>query len=546
LEFRLTKGDGTEKEKKTKKKFLGKRSPTNTSDYSVVVKAQPSAQVDSKRSSVRAAHGLRTQPPSQLKEFVKPEFLKDLEKKTDRGSINVGFATLGKGAGEFEKVIEATKGFAKAKPDGEVDSAREVLRVINEYLTPEREQDFQAEWDKKEAGKADKTTLIKIQVLANLRQEAKRFVQESIDTTFLSGELDASKGREKAHRTRAAELISAFGKKRAASGSSEVQLIGGADGVSYAFKPVDKESDQTGMPQGAGAVREAMGSALSNAIREQSGGVLDFGFPQTQVVSLDDRSGALIEGMSGVAFDVSWLKGKVNSELGPEMPQPKKREFATDAAYAEARKLKAIDDEKRQALQMKLTPEFLKMKEQASQLAHKAPAKEIQKALLCNFAMAQLDIKWDNLMLVADGESVTARPFDAGAGFLSDEAIDKDDGEGGNLLKPGEGGPGYMLLSDPTDGEKELPTASEPLDNDLRNHFLGIDLQALKQTLEDERDRLATDHSLGKQVLSDKSMARTYKAIANLQEVLADPSVVTTKDLVKAFCSRLGDLRDPT
>jgi hypothetical protein len=80
----------------------------------------------------------------------------------------------------------------------------------------------------------------------------------------------------------------------------------------------------------------------------------------------------------------------------------------------------------------------------------------------------------------------------------------------------------------------------------LRNHFLGIDLQALKQTLEDERDRLATDHSLGKQVLSDKSMARTYKAIANLQEVLADPSVVTTKDLVKAFCSRLGDLRDPT
>ena len=548
-----------EKKQRKKKKFLGKREPTNKSDYSVVIKDQlgelddsgsilntvnttstVSTTTTSTRLDVGVAHGVRQQP-SKLRDFTKPEILKDLYEKTDRGSVDLGFKKVGKGVGEFEGVINSAKNFADAKSDGQLSRAKEMLSAIDTYLTPQRLKDFDEDWRKGE--KRDEVTRIKVEATANLRREAKRFLQEPIDTAFLSANLDTAQAREDAHQTRAIALTAAFAKERAPSGSSEVQLIKGADGVAYAFKPIDKESDQSGMIKGAGAVREAMGSAMSNAIRDLSGGGLDFGFPQTQLVSLDDRKGALIEGMQGVAYDKDWLEGKAISKLGPAMESPRQSDTPGDKdAYAAARRLKAEDDARRTAYKKTLEPEFLKMKERASELAQKLPAKEIQKALLCNFAMAQFDIKWDNLMLVSEGTDVAARPFDAGAGFLSDETLN----EKGELLATGKGGPGSMLLTDPTNGDVELPSASAPIDEEMRNQFLAINLTTLKKTLDDERRRLATDHGLGEAVLSDKAMARTYKAMANLKEVLEDPNVLTTKDLVLVFCSRLEDLREPT
>lgn len=60
-----------------------------------------------------------------------------------------------------------------------------------------------------------------------------------------------------------------------------------------------------------------------------------------------------------------------------------------------------------------------------------------------------------------------------------------------------------------------------------------------------ERARLANRHGLGTDVLADKSMDRSYKAMAILKDVLADARVATTADLVKAFTDRMGELKNP-
>jgi len=482
--------------------------------------------------------GLRVRQPSQLKALLTAENLKSLRKHQDRGEIDLKFVKVGKGLGKFEDVVEAAEKFANANGDDKTEALK-LINVLEQYQTPEREEAFQKELQKGEKG--DQVTIRKHKATQTMRREARRLLQDPIDERFLASDLNQPRDREQAHQERAKQLIATFGQEKAASGSSDVRLAKDADGkVAYAFKSIDGETKDTGMDPGCGAVREAMASAMSNAIREQTKGLLNLGFPQASVVKLDDKTGALIEGMDGLSYDPGWVEGKVLSQLGPEPELRNKKGYDSDIEWVAAKT--ALYDYQQEAkdLRDKLEPENVGRKTKASAMAQKLPGKEIQKVLLCNYAMAQFDIKWDNLMMVEDESGkVSARPFDAGAGFIQDEEADR-------TLVTDVGGPGYMLLADPVDESKLLDGAKEPIDKDMREQFLSIKLDVLKQTMEMERARLAKDHGMGKNVLPDKSMLRSYKSIQILQELLNDPTVLTTEDLVKSFCNRLPELKDPS
>ena len=93
-------------------------------------------------------------------------------------------------------------------------------------------------------------------------------------------------------------------------GSSQVTLIRkpgetpDSKQVAYAFKSVAGESDQMGMPKGAGAIREVLTSKMCDKLKEQSP-ALDFGWPPASFANMKDafsdkpRPGVLIDGIGG-------------------------------------------------------------------------------------------------------------------------------------------------------------------------------------------------------------------------------------------------------
>lgn len=487
-----------------------------------------------------AAPTLPLRPPSQFKNIFDYDMLNTLKVSVDRGSVKVLGKEIGKGVGEFEDVIAAAHKLSASTngSSAEAQACQLVIQQARAYCTAERKAAYDHE--KSKGGKGDAKTVQKFDAALRMLREAQRLQQDGIDQAFRAGNPQSPAQREQAHGDRARQMAQTFGADRAASGTSEVHLIKNGEGkIGYAFKGVAGEPDSTGMPKGAGAAREAMASAMSNAVKAMTG--LDFGFPDVTISSFGGETGALVEGLDGVSYDPNWLAGKVRAEFGAEPDLLYRKDFASDGDYEAAKKARFVQEEKRAARRKELEPELQKRKDAATALAQKMSGQELQKVLMSNYAMAQFDIKWDNMMMAPDGDGTKARPFDGGAGFLADEALAENDG----LLDPGPGGAGYILLYDPVENSKELPAANADLDPAMRQQFLSIDLPALRQTMEAERARLAQDHGLGDQVLPDISMERSYKSIEIVQEILADANIRTTKDFVAAYCNRLNELRKP-
>lgn len=479
--------------------------------------------------------------PSSFKTMFDRDMLNTLKVQVDRGSVKVLGKEIGKGVGEFEDVVNAAH-LLSAAGDGtsaEAQACQQVLAQVRAYCTPERKQAY--EHEKAKGNKADAKTVQKYEAALAMRREVQRLQQDRIDAGFTAGRPRQPAEREQAHNDRARQMAQTFGANRAASGTSVVHLIKNGDGkVGYAFKSVAGEPDSTGMPKGAGAVREAMASAMSNAIQEMTG--LDFGFPEVTIGTFGNEVGAMVEGLEGLSYDPNWKEGKVRAELGDAPDLVYRKNYGSENEYEAAKAAKRIDDEKRAALRQALDAEAEERKQVASSMAQKLSGKELQKVLMSNYAMAQFDIKWDNMMMAGDGQNTTARPFDGGAGFLADETL----AETPHLLDPGEGGAGYILLKDPVDTNQDLPAALADIDPQMRQQFLGIDLNALRVRMETERARLSQDHGLGDKLLPDIAMERSYKSIEIVQEILADPNVRTTRDFVVAYCDRLGELKQPT
>jgi hypothetical protein len=294
----------------------------------------------------------------------------------------------------------------------------------------------------------------------------------------------------------ASVLQSACGTQPAGGGTSEVGLIMAPDGsVAYAFKSIEGESESMGLPKGGGAAREVLVSKLCDCIKGQ----IDFGWPATCLTGPEDikgldgqpKPGVLIEGLNG------------------------KKVYDADAIFSETD-----------------VAEAQRKKNQSAAILAKLPGKEIQKLLLCNFAFAQFDIKWDNAIIQepADGAPPAARPYDGGAALPTmDMFMDlglRGGTSGVNLLKDHE--------------NKPLPAADEPMDAELKARFCAIDEGQLLAAMKEQLHALPKELDPRKLGLVE-GCGITLDSIRAIKSILKDQknAKLTLREFVAAYDSFL-------
>lgn len=442
-------------------------------------------------------------PASKFRALYTGATLKELKKATDRGSL-VG---IGKGIGDFEDVIKAAAKLAASGSADEAEACRALVQEISGYLTPERVQEYRAQKAKgtdDKGDKGDKITIKKHEAATQMLLEARRLQEDAVDRQHPQRHGDNEAARAAAMPGHAAAMAQTFGMSKASGGTSDVRLIRDSAGqVAYAFKSIDGESDQTGLPTGGAAVREAMGSFMAEAIRQQTRGLLDFGTPTALIATVNNelgqpKMGALVEGIVGKMAD----------------PEGIAKDYAD--GHQTAAELKAYQDA------MKASCE----------LSRRLPPRELNKVLLCNLAMANYDIKWGNMIVVeGDGGALTARPFDGGAAFPTDKFVAMKG------LQDGEARPGAALLQEAISGlaiPQRLQAADLPMDPTLVKPFLAIDVDALELAMKAERDRLLQAHGLGADLLDDKAIDRSLTSIRAMQAILEDPDI-TMAGFVDAY-----------
>jgi hypothetical protein len=270
---------------------------------------------------------------------------------------------------------------------------------------------------------------------------------------------------DKSREFMAKEAIKTGKTHRPSGGQSDVIVIKDAlDKPAFAFKSAIGETSQMGLPRGGGAIREAVTSRVTDSILQQTG--YDFGFPTATIATIDGKVGALVEGVDGTLLPAS-------NEIRPQ-------DRADIAAFQ-----------------------------------NKIPGKELQKAIFAGLVTGNfLDLKWDNVFWEAGVDHPVARPFDAGASFLPSETINYQM----YTRRPGSPPPdiGGALLTDAENNP--VKGAKEPMDRELMEAMLKIDVRALEKVIDDELKRHAAT-GLDK-FLDDDSKRNGLKCLEALQTVL--------------------------
>ncbi|WP_177200864.1 hypothetical protein [Roseateles sp. YR242] len=217
----------------------------------------------------------------------------------------------------------------------------------------------------------------------------------------------------------------------AEAGTSDVVLIKTPQKqVAYAFKPMKGESPQNFAPPGGAAMREKMCSVLNDEVLNTTG--LDFGFPKVQLGTHEGEFGALIEGINGRTMDAHALAiNAAPSEAGLHEVNRTRKLWTTQVTRIQAR--------------------------------------ELQKVMLANLAMGNVDVKWGNMLVDLHGN---CRPIDGGSAFPTRCALARISYQG---MAPDK------LCDGPIMGS--LPAGDEPMDPALRTQFLAINTKALASTL---------------------------------------------------------------
>jgi hypothetical protein len=279
------------------------------------------------------------------------------------------------------------------------------------------------------------------------------------------GPADQAEGNDlvdKGRELMAKDLLRNGQVSRPKGGSSDVVVMKTAAGkTQFAFKAAKGESGQMKLPPGGGAIREAVSSKVAEAVLQQTG--LDFGFPKVTIATVDGKVGALVEGIDG-------------TEL-PAADKVKPQDKAATAAFQNA-----------------------------------IPGKQLQKTVFAGLATGNfLDLKWDNVFFEGQGNNAVARPFDAGAAFLPTKEIKY-------ALYGRSGQPGFdaPLLSDAAGNT--VQGATEPMDDELVQAMLKIDVPALEKVIDDELQRQAPTGL--DQCLDLDSKKNGLKCLTALQTVL--------------------------
>jgi hypothetical protein len=291
---------------------------------------------------------------------------------------------------------------------------------------------------------------------------------------------------EKGRELQAQDLLKTGTVDKPKGGSSEVLVLKKGQTTQFAFKSVNGESSQMKIPKGGGAIREAISSKVAESVLQQTG--LDFGFPKVSIATLEGKVGCLIEGING-----------------REVPPPDKDPDKVGTA----------------------------------KFQNALPGKELQKTICAGLATGNIfDMKWDNVFWEGEGAQAKARPFDAGAAFLPSGEI--------NYLMHGRvGKPGFdvPLLLDAQGNT--VQGAKEPMDAEIVEAMLKIDVNAIEKVIDEELQRNAST-GLDK-CLDVDSKKNGLKCLTVLQNVLLAhkddipaPSLETVMgevqtEIVKAF-----------
>lgn len=395
---------------------------------------------------------------------------------------------------------------------------QDILKAVDAQLETMRLQNVAAvDLCKTYQGLVNKQTPVPHEVMSEL--------QKLLAVRFLSGEtkqklqdtLDAIKADNRRRATEALQQIpnptdsqkagillqnGCF--KGAGGGTSGVKLLTDSNGsIAFAYKPVDEESQQgldfLGLEQGAGGMREALSSMLCQEIFTQSN--LDLGFPKSDIVNLDGKSGALIEGIKGKMADPEELS-QINNKIR-----------RTKVGTPEYQKLESERDEMIRNLQT---------------LPTQVTAESMQDVVLSSMLTCQWDCKWGNM--IVDGNR--ARPIDGGTSVPTSNVVKMfcDPTSLAGARAPFLSGltkyPEIEGVPDPNRGQT-LPQALQPMDPQKVASIQKIDVDKLVREAKAKRDRLVRDNpELKTEMMDDSCFDILRDSINSVKSILkAQPTI---------------------
>jgi hypothetical protein len=301
--------------------------------------------------------------------------------------------------------------------------------------------------------------------------------------------------------------------KGTGGGTSGVKLLTENNGsIAFAYKPVDEESqmglDFLGLEKGASGMREAVSSMLCQEIFAQTN--LDLGFPKSDIVGLDGKSGALIEGIKGKMADPEELSQK-NNEIRRSKP-----------GTPEYQKLEAERDEMIRNLQT---------------LPTQVTAESMQDVVLSSMLTCQWDCKWGNM--IVDGDR--ARPIDGGTAIPTPEVVKNfcDTTSLAGARAPFLSGltkyPEIEGAPNPNKGQT-LPQALQPMDPQKVAAIQKIDVDKLVREAKAKRDKLVRDNpELKAEMMDDSCFDIMKESINSVKSILKSQPQITLEQFALEY-----------
>lgn len=398
----------------------------------------------------------------------------------------------------FSQVIDAARRLHASPAQETHHNALQLQRAIDAYLTPEKFERWQKRSLKAiKSGKKPEPDAKKQKATLDMRLEVSRLLAQRAERSTRLEQLNTHMTRRIATQEHAAFLALHGGVSTAQAGSSEVRLIRAQDQtVAYAFKPALGESTQNFVPVGGAALREKLCSLFNDEVLKTTG--LNFGFPAVEITSLEGDYGALIEGVPGRNMDVDALAMKME---------------ASDEGMS-------ILDKTRQLWNLQVG---------------RIEPRELQKIMLANLAMGNVDIKWGNLMMDKRGH---CRPIDGGSAFPTRSAL---------ASISANGFPPDALCDTPAGGP--LPTGDIPIDGQLREQFLSIDPKALTSHLLRQRRQMletlppgfitATGTQDREMLLDENAVQAAIRSLEITQRVLRETPDCSMRILAERYLAKL-------
>jgi hypothetical protein len=187
--------------------------------------------------------------------------------------------------------------------------------------------------------------------------------------------------------------------------------------------------------------------------------------------------------------------------------------------------------------------EYSALKQKANAILPKLPEAEVQKVALCNLAMGNFDIKWDNAMVETTTDGVKARPFDAGVAVPDLDTFMRlcHIGTVPGLADGGLKHPGGALTLDLNN--QPLESATKKMDPGLAQQFQQLDVAALENAVTAEIARLDQSHNTNcaQFGLDPRNAFKvTAECLKATQKLLQDPNM-TLEQFVQDYQTEMID-----